>query len=306
MGGRARGWLAAAVCATALGALGTSAWASAPLTPNTNWSALLPALPGNPTEPQPGPVQHCRTPSMACMDGVVRRLQRLRQRFRCDHRGVFATTYLELSRELRRALDEEGFFDYPDYLQTQATSFVAAYFDAVEAWERGEPVAPAWRIAFEQAASGQITGAQEMLLGINAHVQNDMAFVIADLGVRAPDGSSRKPDHEAVNEVLNRAYGSVVREVRERYDSTMSITNTDLVTVDDVAGLEMARGWREIVWRNAERLLNARNAAHRARVAKSIQANAAMWARGISLVQAPGIRAQRDAYCAVSFPTAGD
>ena len=267
------------------------------LVPNTNWTALLPPV-GSPTEPQPGPVPFCEAPSMACMDGVVERLRKLRDGLGCDHRAVFATTYLELSKELRRALDEPSFFDHPDYLQTQAAAFVNAYFDAFDAWNEGRPVAPAWRIAFEQAEHGQITGAQEMLLGINAHVQNDMAFVIAALGVRAPDGTSRKPDHDAVNEVLNRAYAAVTSEVGARYDSTMSLTNPGgLVTADYIAGLELARVWREVVWRNAERLLNARSDRQRERVAHQIHTNAAAWARGIAAVQTPGIRASRDAYC---------
>ena len=41
-----------------------------------------------------------------------------------------------------------------------------------------------------------------MLLGINAHVQNDMPFVIAALGLRNKKGGSRKPEHDLVNEVL--------------------------------------------------------------------------------------------------------
>ena len=49
------------------------------------------------------------------------------------------------------------------------------------------------------------TGAvQDMLLGINAHVQNDMPFVLASLGLRKPNGDSRKPDHDVANGTLNR------------------------------------------------------------------------------------------------------
>ena len=299
MGGRAtRVSLAASLCVVALAGATAPAGASAPGVPNLDWASLLPPL-GSPNEPQPGAVENCEAPGIECMDGVVERLRTLRDGLGCDHRGVFATTYLELSRELRRSFDTDpALFDYPAYLQTQAAAFVNAYFDAFESWEQGEAVAPAWRIAFNQAASGQITGAQEMLLGINAHVQNDMPFVVAALGLRAPDGSSRKPDHDAVNEVLNRAYGNVVREVGTRYDPTMSLTNPSLVTVDDIGGLEIARVWRELVWRNAERLTNARSEVQRLRIGRQIQANAAIWARGIAAVQSPGIRAVRDNYCA--------
>jgi Family of unknown function (DUF5995) len=302
MGRRARIVSLALLCAVALVALPSTAPAQSSGAPNTDWSALLPPDPSTPTEPQPGSVEHCRRPSVACVDGVITRLQRLRNRLGCDHRGVFATTYLELTKTLRRSFDSDPeLFEYPDYIYTQDALFANVYFDAVHGWRQREEVAPAWRIAFEQAERGEITGAQEMLLGINAHVQNDMPFVVAALGVRTRDGASRKPDHDAMNEVLNSAYEHVVREVRARYDPSMSLTNPDQTIADDVGGLELAREWRELVWRNAERLLNASSEAERERVAEEIELNAEYWARAIAATQSPGIRASRDAYCAINF-----
>jgi hypothetical protein len=136
-----------------------------------------------------------------------------------------------------------------------------------------------------------------MLLGINAHVQNDMPFVLAALGLRTRAGESRKPDHDAINEVLDRAYADVVGAVRERFDPQVDLTNSPLTPADDIFGLEMVKGWRELVWRNAERLLNAKDDAERREVAQQIQANAANWARGFAAVEQDGYRAQRDAYC---------
>jgi hypothetical protein len=269
------------------------------LVPNTNWTALLPPLPGTPNEPQPGPVPYCETPSIGCIDTEIERLTALRDQLGCDHRAVFATTYLELTKQLRETLDTDpSLVQYPDYLYTEDALFADMYFDSVHAWETGGSVPPAWRIAFQQAATGQITGAQEMLLGINAHVQNDMPFLIAALGVRTPDGVTRKPDHDAINEVLNRAYERVVTAIRQRFDPSIGLTNPDIVPADDIGGLEMVRVWRELVWRNTERLIDARTDAQRQVVADQIQTNAALWAQGIAAVQVPGIRASRDAYCA--------
>ena len=167
----------------------------------------------------------------------------------------------------------------------------------LQAWDRGEPVPEAWRIAIEAAASGDFFGAQDMLLGINAHVQNDMPFVLAALGTRTRKGESRKPDHDAVNAVLTEAYQPVVDAIRERYDPSLDLTNPAQVPVDDIAGLEAVRGWREVVWRNAERLVNAETDAERAQVAQSIEDYAAAWAQLIAAVPAPTYGAQRDAYC---------
>jgi hypothetical protein len=271
--------------------------ASGASVPNLNWTTLLPPLWG-PTEPQPGPVPHCRRPTLRCIDTEIQRLRRLRDRLGCDHRGVFATTYLVLTRTLKRTLVEDpDLFRYPRYLFTEDAVFANVYFDTFAAWRAGEPVAGAWRIAFGTARSGNVNAAQDMLLGINAHVQNDMPFVLAYLGLRAPSGQSRKRDHDAMNQVLKRAYAPVVRAVARRYDKRVTLTNSDLTPVDDLGGLELVRTWREQVWRNAERLVNARSDAERKEIARQIEANAAAWARLIATPEQPGYRAQRDAYC---------
>src|SRR4051794_26267922 len=258
MGGYVRRAALAALVAGAFACASSPASADSLLVPNTNWTALLPPAAGTPNDVQPGSVPYCDAPSVECIDTEINRMSQLRDRLGCDHRAVFATTYLELTKEIRRTVDTDSArFQDLNYLYTEDALFADFYFDTFQAWENGGQVAPAWRIAFEQAARGQITGAQEMLLGINAHVQNDMPFVIAALGVRMPDGSTRKPDHDAINEVLNRGYEPVVEAIRQRYDPLMSVTNSSLIPADNLGGLEMVRVWRELVWRNAEQLLTA-------------------------------------------------
>jgi Family of unknown function (DUF5995) len=74
------------------------------------------------------------------------------------------------------------------------------------------------------------------------------------------------------------------------------VINSPLTPADDYAGIEMVRMWREGVWRNAERLLNARSDAERAQVAQSIETQAELSARMMA-EPTPGYGARRDAYC---------
>ena len=263
-----------------------------------HWESYLPDMP-----PIGGPQGHavpgCRRATLACIDGEVRHLARIQQRYGCDHRGVFATTYLELTRALRATAAEKRLhFMDRRYLFFEDALFAEVYFRTLRSWSAGRPIPPAWRIALETARSGQVNAAQDMLLGINAHVQNDMPFVLAALGLRLRDGRSRKPDHDLVNEVLDAAYQRVVDAVRHRFDPVLDLTNPSWTNGDDVAGLETVREWREAVWRNAERLLAASNDAERAQVAEQIRQNAATWAQAIAATPQPGYRASRDAYCA--------
>src|SRR4051794_13828951 len=239
-----------ALAALALGVGTASAWR----VPTLTWPAPLPPLP-SPTNPQPHPVPHCRDGTFHCIDVEIERMTRLQKRLGCDHRAIFDTTYLELTKAFRDAVrNDPGLFQHPRYLYYEDALFADVYFKTVHAYQEGEQVAPAWRIAFQTAAAGNANGAQDMLLGINAHVQNDMPFVLAALGLRTRSGASRKPDHDAVNDVLNRAYEPVVDAIKDRYDPLVGLTNSDATPLDDLAGLELVRGWREVVWREAERL----------------------------------------------------
>ena len=265
---------------------------------NVNWPSYLPALPSS-AATQPASVPHCRKATIKCVDVQMKRMRRLQKELGCDHRAVFATTYLELTRQYRRDLAAGMTKRLQDakYLYREVALFANVYFESVKRNKRGQHVPEAWRIAFDTARNGEVNAAQDMLLGINAHVQNDMPFVIASLGLRTRKGESRKVDHDLVNEVLERAYDTVIAEVTARYDPFVATTNAPWNPGDDVFGLELVKGWRERVWRNAERLSNATSEQERRAIADEIESQAADWARGMAAFQTPGDRARRDSYC---------
>ena len=262
-----------------------------------NWVENLPPV-DVANDVQPGKVAHCKKPRMKCIRVTMRRMRELQERLGCDHRAVFATTYLTLTKTYFQLLREQpDFVEDRRYLFTEVAHFANYYFRTLRVYARDRRVPPAWQTALDTARDGEVNGAQDMLLGINAHVQNDMPFVIAELGLETPEGKSRKPDHDVVNAVLEMAYQPVVDEVERRYDPFLAFTNPDGVPADDAAGLELVRTWRENVWRNAERLTNAESNEERREVADSIEQNAHQWAEGIAALQTPGDRARRDAYC---------
>ena len=288
-------------CVLAVAVLAIACGASAPAPaapPGVGWNEYLPALP-SPSQTHPNRVAHCKRAKLACVRFQIRRMRERQAELGCDHRAVFTTTYLELTKGLRDALlADPHMLRWPRFFFREDALFANVYFRSLRRWDQGREVPEAWRIAFETARDGEVTETQDMLLGINAHVQNDMPFVLAQLGLRDRKGRARKPDHDLTNEVLASSYEDVVTAVRERYDENMGLTNPPGVPTDDVAGLEMVRKWREDVWRNAEKLVNAKSEAERDRVAAEIQATAAEWAEGIAATQFPGYRATRDAYCA--------
>jgi hypothetical protein len=244
---------------------------------------------------------------MRCFAGTIAKMRKLERRFGCDHRAVFATTYLLLTEQMRKTIRRDPhFFHDRRWLIYEDTVFANFYFRVIKANERGKQIPAAWKIAFDTARTGDANAGQDMLLGINAHVQRDMPFVLATVGIRTKKGETRKPDHDVVNGILSDAYEPIVSAIGSRYDPVVSITNASWDPLDDVAGLEMVKGWREGVWRNAERLVSAKTDAERRQVEASIETNAATWARMIATPQVPpGYRATRDSYCAAGGAAAG-
>ena len=113
--------------------------------------------------------------------------------------------------------------------------FARYYFAAHDAWTAGRTasVPPAWRVAFDAARDRAVSANGNLLLGINAHVQRDLPFVLYSVGLVKPDGTSRKPDHDRVNQILNRVTDDVIAEVARRFDPTIDDANLP-TTLDDL------------------------------------------------------------------------
>jgi hypothetical protein len=217
----------------------------------------------------------------------------------CDHRAVFALTYLVTTEGFRSYLsDERGsafFADEPGIIQLDRV-FADLYFDAVAKNEAGD-APPAWRVAFEAADSGRSTATQDLFLGMNAHIQRDLPVALAAVGLADGTGASRKQDHDRVNEILSTVLDDIQDELGARYDPMISMTDTSPSPVDEEGPLEVLKAWREGAWRNAERLALAKDDAERADVMEQIETYAATWGRIIAAADFSADSPRRDAYC---------
>ncbi len=261
------------------------------------WTELFPPVPTEQTAEDAS--ARCGEEGVRCLLRLERRLARLERGWGCDHRAVFATAYRLLTRQARLALERDStIFDDPARLGYHAELFAELYFQWVAENNAGRPLPPAWQIAMDAAQNGDHNAVQDVLLAINAHVQRDQPFALAAVGLMLPDGRSGKPDHDRFNVILSRAYDTIAPEVGRRYDPMVSIADGGPSPLDDLTGTQLLALWREGGWRNAERLVNARDEQERQQVIESIELNAQLWAQSIAAFEQPGYRASRDAYCA--------
>jgi hypothetical protein len=225
----------------------------------------------------------------ACVDRLVSEMQRNIARLGCDHNAAFALLYERTTEGIRTSLHAGAFSDRPFWNQI-TTAFGRYYLDAFGAWRRGHPAgAPkAWKIAFRAAERGRVSTVGDLFLGINAHVNQDLAFVYARLRVRS------HADHLVVNKVLAGVQPVVLPLLAARYDPTVALQSSN----DPSLSLDIY-AWRELAWRNAKRLRAARTPAAHRRVVAGIERHAAAMAHRIRAAF-PATAAQsaaRDAYC---------
>jgi hypothetical protein len=300
-------WAAVLVVATMLVTTmlsGTSAVATADDDPIfIPWTRLLPGL-RLPYEPSSENL--CNRGDVSCVHAVIdemeRRLEPLSDT--CNHDAVFALTYLRTTEEYLRATTTPGFFQDPAFVNHEDAVFAKYYFDAYDAWHQGRraEVPPAWRIAFQAADQRKATGAGNLLLGMSAHVNRDLPFVLEAIGLVKPDGTSRKRDHDQVDVFLNRVTEPVIAEVARRFDPSVRGLSVQGTTLEATALFQVIALWREEGWRNAELLAAAPTPAARALVVQTIETTAA--AKGLALLLANSYvplltsSAGRDKFCA--------
>ena len=262
------------------------------------WSELLPpAYMGVDTDS----ADLCVAGRIQCVDLVATRLKRQVTVLGCDHNAVFSLAYARTSEKVaavERA--DPAFFADSRWLNHYDAVFANFYFTAWNGWQRSGSAPAAWRIAFSAADRGQLSAAGNLLLGMSAHVNRDLPFTLYAIGLVAPDGSSRKPDHDRVNRILNLVVSPLIDEIEARYDRSVRAV-PGLGNLGDYLEFQALPAWREAAWRNAELLASAPNAAARAVVAAEIEQAAVVEANALRALTAylPPLTtpAARNAYC---------
>lgn len=271
--------------------------------PYVAWSVYLP---GWTDEYIPSSDNDCVAGRPACLQQTRKEFGRiLKENARnCTHSAIFALAYTRITQSYGWSRDIPGYYQDVPYINHMDAVFARFYTDAYYSYKDGNrsAVPGAWLKAFDAARDTRSTGSGDLLLGINAHVNRDLPFVLAAMGLVRPDGHSGKPDFDKANEFLNDASAPMMAELAARFDPTIDDSNDPLGASYGTI-MQMLTAWRENAWRNAEALVNAPNPTARAVVAANIESEANAVADTVLLSQSytPPLTttAARDAWCSV-------
>lgn len=283
----------------ALAAIGPSAVASSPS--YVPWSA---ELQGWTDTYVPTSDNDCVAGRDNCLKATLKELSRIADDTAdsCSHDAIFARAYLRMTQTYGWSRDIPGYYQDVPFANHQDAVFAKYYTDSYYAYRSGDSVPEAWRIAFDASRDEKVSGGGSLLLGMNAHINRDLPFVLASVGLVAPDGSSRKPDFDVVEKWLYTATEPLLKEFAARFDPTVDDAD-DPLGLSNLATFQMVSAWREAAWRNAEALVSAPTPAARDLVAASIEAAATQTAKNLLATESytPPLTSSgpRDQWCAV-------
>jgi hypothetical protein len=168
-----------------------------------------------------------------------------------DRRAIFASVYTLTTLRMAESIDANEYAN-TTWMRSYQTEFANHYRKALHdyAVNQRAQVPTAWLTAFDAAAGGQTLIIQDALLGMNAHINYDLAFAIEKVKL-SPSTASRYLDHTHVNTVLGEVSDEIIAALGALYGPSYAALDSALGPVDELflaAGMATAR---QNAWTNA-------------------------------------------------------
>lgn len=204
-----------------------------------------------------------------------------------DRRLIFLSCYAMMTGNMLRAVERGGFEDNA-WVGALLHRFATYYFEALEAYESEPGRAPVvWQVAFDATRQPKTHVMQNLILGVNAHINYDLVFALADLlapewPALSPEGRSmRYRDHCQVNEIIYQTVNAVQDQVIERYSQSMGWVDQLMGPLDEWLTASLISDWREQVWDNATRLVESLQDAERQALLEQVEQHSVHRAQSI-------------------------
>jgi len=147
------------------------------------------------------------------IDDVIARLDAIiaQATFERDRLGFFAVLYRTVTVAVKKGIADSRFQDGPRMERLDVT-FANRYLEAFHAHRSGGTPTDSWRVAFAAGKSRRAVIMQHLLLGMNAHINLDLAIAAAEV---CPGDAIAELEHDfnEINTVLATLETDVEREV---------------------------------------------------------------------------------------------
>ena len=221
-----------------------------------------------------------------------------------DFRAVFLRAYYITTRNISSAIHQQEDFDNPiffepDWIRRLSGKFAGLYFASLTTFDKDRQEERAWKVAHGMASDKRSSVVQDLLLGINAHINYDLPVALYQNFLEHDDGpdfislAQRKFDHDQVNNILIHSFDDISVIIPREYGGSMKAA--DVLTGDIYEKFTHfgLRHYRERVWWDSMSLLSAKSEEQRrlvmhklnwesAKIAGAIAGESSGWVRAIN------------------------
>jgi len=165
----------------------------------------------------------------------------------CDPRAVFAVAYLYMTANARRLISNL-YFDDGNKMADFITNFAGRYITAYDNYVAGNMsgVSMPWQIAFNFALGNHSDVTEDITLGMNAHINYDLAIATFRSGYAVPQWAT---DFYRVNDLMNQIDVNITTALG-RYDP--QFLNTDFLSqAYFTASVQLVTSWRTSAYATA-------------------------------------------------------
>lgn len=193
--------------------------------------------------------------------------------------GYFAALYRRVTCAVRDGISSGSFQNGPLMEQLDVV-FASRYLDALASFQAGGVASRSWMVAFQGCDDANLLILQQLLSGMNAHINLDLGVAAAQVspGEQLPQ---LKPDFDEINAVLASLVGTVASEIAAVSPLIGDLEKIGLRSETSLVNFDMTAA-RDAAWFTAERLASDPSFLHDATIdgldlAVSIQGRAILY-----------------------------
>ncbi|MFB6096218.1 MAG: DUF5995 family protein [Haloferacaceae archaeon] len=170
---------------------------------------------------------------------------------RGDRRAVFLAIYARMTGAVAAGI-ADGDFEDPDWVGGYLVSFADRYRGAVRRYESGrfDSLATPWHLAFAAAERERSLVVQDALLGVNAHINYDLALALVDVGLDG-DRERKHRDHAQVIDVIAGLVDEAQATLAARDAGGLAALDGSLGRLDEGLTVFTIDECRDSAWRTA-------------------------------------------------------
>lgn len=172
-------------------------------------------------------------------------------RAQASRAGYFAALYRRVTQSVKDGI-AAGRFQNGPLMERLDVMFANRYLDAVATFQAGRQPTRSWAVALEAASDRFPLILQQLLVGMNAHINLDLGIAAAAVapGDQLPGVQT---DFDQINGVLASLVGTVEQEIGELSPAIHLLEELGLRTETSIINFDMQRA-RDLAWHTAQRL----------------------------------------------------